>query len=204
MASRNKGFTLIELLAVIAILGILAGLIFTGAEKAIEKAKVSKTKVAIQSLSIALTNFERDMGSFSERIGSHQMASGVLNEKQRIELVEILSGKTLKREGGEYIFRPLNDIQKDPRWNGPYLDPKVSELEPEDESKYKIGQLVDAWRNPLIIHIKREGMDYDSKLKYRPYSFQIYSFGPNRENDVGRSRGKGLQGRLADDINNWD
>ena len=199
MASRNKGFTLIELLAVIAIIGILAGLIFTGAEKAIEKAKVSKTRTAIQSLSIALSNFERDMGSFDEPVGNEQMPNGMLKEPERIRVVRILSGRDFLSDG---TFKIATDIREDPRWNGPYLDTSRRDLEPENESKFKPGQLVDAWANPLVIHIKQG--NWDRKLKHRPDSFQIYSFGPNGEDDVGRSRGRGLQGRLADDINNWD
>ena len=199
MASRNKGFTLIELLAVIAILGILAGMIFTGAEKAIEKAKGSKTKAAIQSLSIALSNFERDMGSFDVDVGGEQMPNEVLKEHERIRLVRILSGKEFLQDG---TFRIATKIREDTRWNGPYLDPKRRELKPENESKFKPGQLVDAWANPLVIHIKRG--NWDRKLEHRPDSFQIYSFGPNGEDEGGRSRGERYHGRLADDINNWD
>jgi len=191
MASRNRAFTLIELLAVIAIIGILAGIIFTGAEKAVEKAKVTKTRSAINSLNIALGSFERDMGSFDVDVGSETFPTGLLDkEDERIRLVRILSGRETTKDGK---FKISVDIREEPTWNGPYLDPKPKELQPKN--RLGLGQLVDAWGNPLMIRIKHG--NWDRKMQYRPDSFEIWSFGPNEINEVEKSG-------FGDDITNWE
>jgi len=193
MASRNKAFTLIELLAVIAIISILAGFVYTGAEKAIEKAKVTKTRSTIDSLATALFNFERDMGSYDADVGNEKMPVGELkNDQDRIKLVRILTGKEMMPDGSFQIAR---DIREDQRWNGPYLDPKPKELTPKLVSRFKPGQLVDAWGNPLMIRIKRE--TYDKMMRYRPDSFEVWSWGPNETDEITKS-GSG------DDITNWE
>jgi prepilin-type N-terminal cleavage/methylation domain-containing protein len=193
MASRNKAFTLIELLAVIAIIGILAGIIFTGAEKAIEKAKVSKTRSAIHSLEVALTSFERDMGSFDVDVGTETFPTGSLdNEQERIRLVRILSGREIASDGK---FKISLDIREDPRWNGPYFDPKPKELQPKNKVKYRPGQLVDAWGNPLMIRIKHG--NWDRHMEHRPDSFEIWSWGDNETDEIEKSG-------FGDDITNWE
>ncbi len=193
MASRKKAFTLVELLAVIAIIGILAGFIFAAVHSAIERAKISKTQSTINSLDIALKSYERDAGSFSGLLQELNAANGDLQtQAQRARLVEVLSGKELQSDG---TFRVDRDIRSEAYWNGPYLEPKRKELSEK-------GELVDAWGKPLDVRIKTAA--YDKLMKYKPDSYEIYSYGPNEVDDGGRSGGRGLQGGTADDINNWD
>ena len=188
MASRKKAFTLIELLAVIAIIGILAGFIFAAVSGAIERAKIAKTQGAINDLNIALTNYERDIGSFETKVANDVMPTGVLDADKRAKVIRLLAGK---RPDGTID----KDLRQDPRWNGPYMEPREKQL---NETR----ELVDAWNHPLEIRIKIG--NYDDRMKYRPDSFEIYSWGPNEWNDAGRSHGTGAKGDKADDINNWD
>jgi prepilin-type N-terminal cleavage/methylation domain-containing protein len=190
MASRRKAFTLIELLAVIAIIGIRAAFIFAAVSGAIERAKIAKTQGIINDLNIALTNYERDLGSFETKLANNEvMPTGPLtNADDRAKVIRLLTGK--KRDGS--IDK---DIRQDPRWNGPYMEPKEKQLNGN-------GELVDSWNHPLMIRIKRG--NYDDRMKHRPDSFEIYSWGPNEVDDTGRSHGTGTQGGKADDINNWD
>ncbi len=196
MASRNKAFTLVELLAVIAIIGILAGFIYAAVGHAIERAKISKTESVIEGLTVALKNYERDLGSFETEVANYKIPTGLISggtggNDKRILIVQLLSGRKVKESAGAYVFEVIRNIREDPKWNGPYLDPKVGELLPKSDT-YTYGQLVDAWRNPLMIRIKKG--NYDEMMRYRPDSFEIYSWGPNEKDDQGKS----------DDITNWD
>ncbi|MDP2896353.1 MAG: prepilin-type N-terminal cleavage/methylation domain-containing protein [bacterium] len=192
MASRKKAFTLIELLAVIAIIGILAGFIFAAVSGAIERAKITKTRAAINSLELALKNYERDAGSFTGLLTELDASNGQLDtQTKRARLVEILTGKKLKPDG---TFEVDKDTRDEANWNGPYLEPRHKELSEK-------GELVDAWGHPLFIRIKAL-TNFDPHL-HNPDSFDIWSTGPNEESEEGKSHGM-YKGRKADDINNWD
>lgn len=143
----------------------------------------------MESLSVALSNYKRDMGSFSAKLSNGQeMPTGIL--KNDTDRAKVLTFLTSKKPDGSYD----RDIREDPNWNGPYLEPKTKEV--------KEGQLVDAWGHPLMIRIQTE--NFDPRLKFRPDSFEIYSWGPNEIDDGGKSSGTGVKGGLADDITNWD
>ena len=56
----KKGFTLIEMLVVIAIIAILAGLLFPAIGRALETAKRNKAGAEARSISVAITQFYSD------------------------------------------------------------------------------------------------------------------------------------------------
>lgn len=58
--SRRSGFTLIELLVVLAIVAILAGLGFTGAQKAMEAARRTQASVMMGNIKIAISSYQSD------------------------------------------------------------------------------------------------------------------------------------------------
>ncbi len=197
MARKKKAFTLIELLAVIAIIGILAGFIFAAVTKSIERAKITRAKGTIADLGIALQSYERDMGSFEAKIANDQMPTGVIvgsesGDASRIKIIRLLTGMGVQGTGDSAKFVIDRQVRDDQRWNGPYGDWKITELVPKtDRYRFKPGQVVDAWRNPLMIRIKRG--NYDDRMNYKPDSFEIYSWGPNEKDESGK----------GDDITNW-
>ena len=67
--SRAAGFTLIELLTVIAIIGILAGLIAAGLPRALERAKIANLQGTFQALKNSLATYYADHGTYPPRYG---------------------------------------------------------------------------------------------------------------------------------------
>ena len=65
MLKINKGFTLIEVLIVVAIIGILAGLLIPNAINAIQKSKQKSTMKDIVSIATAASDFVTDNGEWT-------------------------------------------------------------------------------------------------------------------------------------------
>ena len=61
---RTKAFTLVELLTVIAIIGILAALLFPAIKSALLKAEATKAQSAIVGLSTAFRSYYTDYGKW--------------------------------------------------------------------------------------------------------------------------------------------
>ncbi len=66
MKRLQKGFTLIELLIVIAIIGILSGLLFVNFSGARERARDAKRKSDLNTLKSALQLYYNDFGTFPQ------------------------------------------------------------------------------------------------------------------------------------------
>jgi general secretion pathway protein G len=60
----RRAFTLVELLVVVAILGILAGLVTAGAQAARRRGAITKAKAMIAGLETAIAMYEGDMGEY--------------------------------------------------------------------------------------------------------------------------------------------
>lgn len=67
--SRATGFTLIELLTVIAIIGILAGLIAAGLPRALERAKIANLQGTFKALHNSLVTYYTEHGTYPPRYG---------------------------------------------------------------------------------------------------------------------------------------
>ncbi len=66
---RRAGFTLVELLVVVAIIGILAGIVSVALPRAIEKAKIARMTGALNQLRTALTQYYTESNSYPPAYG---------------------------------------------------------------------------------------------------------------------------------------
>ena len=112
-AANAAGFTLIELIVVVAIIGLLAGLVVPQFIKQEEKATAKAVKAQIELLGTALDTFRLDVG----RYPTSQEGLQALN--QRPGGVDRWDGPYLKKElpsdpwGKPYIYKSPGD-------HGPY------------------------------------------------------------------------------------
>lgn len=110
---RDAGFTLIELIVVVAIIGLLAGLVVPQFIKQEEKATAKAVKAQIELLGTALDTFRLDVG----RYPTTQEGLQALN--QRPGGVDRWDGPYLKKEvpldpwGKPYVYKSPGD-------HGPY------------------------------------------------------------------------------------
>ena len=78
------------------------------------------------------------------------------------------------------LVRALAKEPDDPDWMGPYMEFKEDELEADE--------LLDPWGKPYV-YVSANG----GSPKHRQHSYDVYSFGPNGQDDDG----------TQDDIVNW-
>ncbi len=96
MQKKQFGFSLLELLVVISIIGILAGLIFTGASYLFRDNANKQASLEIEVLKMALEEFRQEFGSYpvtplsswSEKEGSKILTHALLGTHQYEESTE--------------------------------------------------------------------------------------------------------------------
>ncbi len=81
--SKAKGFTLIELLVVIVIIGILAGITFTGANFLLGTKDIKKAKSEVKALQLALEQYESEYGNLPDT----ELVSDLDDESARGQLL---------------------------------------------------------------------------------------------------------------------
>lgn len=97
---RVRGFTLMELMAVLVIIGILFGIIFTGASYLFSAQEDKKAKAEVESIALALKQFHSEHGDYP-------IASGSVSEEQR--------GKILFMSLSGWLDVSGDEIEKDLR-----------------------------------------------------------------------------------------
>ena len=102
-AGREAGFTLLEILVVIAILGLLIGLVAPAALRQLGGAKISVAKQTIERLGSVLDLYKLDVGSYPTT------EQGLTALVERPTGVSIWNGPYLKGD----------KVQNDP-WNHPF------------------------------------------------------------------------------------
>jgi prepilin-type N-terminal cleavage/methylation domain-containing protein len=95
-ASRRQAFTLLELLTVIAVIGILAALIFPGVSAARRSANKARTKVQFAQWATAIESFRAEYGYYPAFDASNLVNGGVTAVEHPFH--DVLAGRL--RDGG--------------------------------------------------------------------------------------------------------
>lgn len=78
--SRRDAFTLIELLTVIAIIGILAGIVIGVGRRASESGREARAKVELSAISTALESYKRQYGDYPRTNQPEQMLQALIGK----------------------------------------------------------------------------------------------------------------------------
>ena len=195
MKHRRKGFTLIELIVVIAIIIILAALLFPAVNAMRRKAKLTRARAAIGQLDVALRGYLDEYGrpfgnivDYGNWPGDGALVEDVINGIQvEMKVLQVLAGSP------ENIPRVL-------QWN-PKLIPFCDT--PTSNELNDAGSLIDPWGNPYKFMFdynndKRIDINFtDFSGKTSLYQrVAVWSRGPDGSD-------KEEFGGWDDDIKNW-
>ena len=95
MKTSSKRFTLIELLIVIAIIGILAGLVFPALGTVRNNAKRSKASTECQSLKTAIIMYESEFSCWPVKVSGS--ADTTISGSEYVEMCKVLTGENSKK-----------------------------------------------------------------------------------------------------------
>lgn len=186
-ASRSA-FTLIELLTVIAIIGILAGLLLPALGKARQKAKIAKAQTEVSSLEAAWKAYFTEYGKWPCSAtqcppGGQPATEGTSQGVQAFsEIVALLGGYA----GTVNSYQPARD--------NPRL---IRFLEIPQKSISSTGAFVDPWGNPYKMLFD---LDYDNWIGTPNFgniarSVIVWSRGPDGKDVTAAEQ--------QDDIRSW-
>lgn len=77
---RSRGFTLIEVLVVVAIIGILSALIYSGFSTVRQSARDQQRKTDLKEMQLAIERYKAQEGRYPESCRGADIWSGVVNE----------------------------------------------------------------------------------------------------------------------------
>ncbi len=213
---KIKGFTLIEMLAVIAIIGILAGLLIPAASKARKEAAIRKAQVTISALETALSMYYTDYGAFppSCTLSTTQANGNTYSATQPLSGTNLVGALSAPTKGGPYMKFRNEDLIKDPSSSRLILK------DPWGRAYIYVS------RSSLGSGVTGIGPFWSNTTDVTKNTYNIYSFGPDGTTETtggtdvtdtnssnafnssycgndDRYDGSPLYDKNDDDINNW-
>ena len=139
-----KGFTLIELLMVIAIIGILAGILIPTVGSVRKQAKLARSKTQLQNYVNAIQLFKAEYKFYPFVTGNQDVEYSI--QTNSTEFIETLSGKTVDRTASSAGWQNAN------RRRQAFHSFAESEFQfDQDTDTYSRDQLADAFSNVNIV-----------------------------------------------------
>ena len=112
-AAAQAGFTLVELLLVVAILGILAGVVAFNVGGQTEKARINATRASIASISTALKTYEMNNSGLPQSLDA-------LTKDQADGMPPLLDAKAVNDAwGNPFQYKRISSYKFEIRSGGP-------------------------------------------------------------------------------------
>ncbi len=127
------GFTLLELLLVIAVIGIIGGIVMVAMDRVSDDASVQLTQTEMQAIARALRQFKHDVGYFPDT------ANAIANNK-KLALLYACQASTSATTASYDSHCSTWDIDTGRGWHGPYLSDDGYKAGATQDNSYQ-----DAW-----------------------------------------------------------
>ena len=197
----SRAFSLLELMVVIMIIMVLSTMAAGIYHGQVERARITRAKVQIQSLSLAINHYFIDVGEYPVSSTGSQLAPAALNPTAPFVGCGYMQLAILRNMNG-YPMEPLDN-----RWKGPYDEFDTDQLGTLNGDPITAAtalpqiQILDPWGTPF--HYVRSGpvdpiintpIDYwtfggtlipsnfpfsATETFFNYSTFQLVSFGPN-------------------------
>ena len=187
-----RGFTLIELMVVIIVIGIVGGIVFSGAGYLFEKQSIKSAQTEIEVLKTALDEYKRENGSYPltfdppKDIDFHGKDSSRILLHSLYGTHDLIDNNWERLDSSDYR-RSLIPLDKFSFL--PITQDNSGTFNLDEDDHY----LVDPWGEPYVYQFYRE--DGNS-------GFLLYSKGPDRKSEPFESAEDGTPNKRPEDSDN--